>query len=735
MSACPPDRSEPGRHFATGDRVSVLLPVPPGKRWDYRVPDGIAPAVGDIVRVPFGGRQVIGVVWGAAGDDVDETRLRDILERFDSPALPDVTRAFIEWVAAYTVQPPGAVLRMTISVPAALSPSPPARALALADSAPDIVWTAARTKVRDLLLGGPPRPAAALARAADVGTAVVAGLLRAGALRVVDLPPAPPERPDPHQRGPVLTAAQTAAAAKLRAGVEAGFTVTLLDGVAGSGKTEVYFEAVAAALAAGRQVLVLLPEIALGAQWLGRFKRRFGAAPAQWHSEMTAAARRGTWRAVAEGTAGVVVGARSALMLPYPNLGLIVVDEEHDGAFKQEDGVTYNARDMAVVRGRLGGIPVVLVSATPSLETVINVQAGRYQTVHLPDRHFGAPPPRVDVVDLRADRPPRGSWLSPPLRAAIGTALADGGQAMLFLNRRGWAPLTICRACGHRLRCPDCTAWLVEHRLIGRLQCHHCGLSMAIPDACPACGAEGELVGCGPGVERVAEDVAGVFPDARLALATSDTLTGPRAAEDLVRRMEGHDIDIVIGTQIVAKGYHFPLLVLVGIVDADLGLAGGDLRASERTWQLLHQVAGRAGRAERPGRVILQTHMPEHPVIQSLAAHDRDGFLAAETASRRAAGMPPFGRLAALIVSGRDAAVVEAVARSLARAAPSGAGVRVLGPAPAPLALLRGRHRWRLLLIAGRDIQVSRLVATWIDAIDLPNAVRVQVDIDPYSFL
>ncbi len=735
MTACPPRGPESGQRFTSGDRVSVLLPVPPGKHWDYRVPEGFELVAGAVVRVPFGGRQAIGVVWGAANDDVDASRLRDILERFDSPALPAVTRAFIEWIAAYTVSPLGAVLRMTISVPEALSPAAPARALVLVDPEPEIAWTAARARVREVLRGGPPRPAGELARAAGVGPAVVAGLLRAEALRVVALRPKTPERPDPQRRGPTLTAAQAAAAARLEAGVEAGFGVILLDGVAGSGKTEVYFEAVAAALAAGRQVLVLLPEIALGAQWLGRFRQRFGADPAQWHSEMTARARRATWRAVAEGTAAVVVGARSALMLPYPNLGLIVVDEEHDGAFKQEDGVPYNARDMAVVRGRLGDIPVVLVSATPSLETVINVQTGRYQAAHLPDRHFGAPPPAVEVVDLRADRPPRGSWLSPPLRAAIGAALADGGQAMLFLNRRGWAPLTICRACGHRLRCPDCTAWLVEHRLIGRLQCHHCGLSMAIPKACPACGAEGELVGCGPGVERLAEEAAGLFPDARLALATSDTLTGPGAAADLVRRVEGHDIDIVIGTQIVAKGYHFPLLVLVGIVDADLGLAGGDLRASERTWQLLHQVAGRAGRAERPGRVVLQTHMPEHPVIKSLAAHDRDGFLAAEAADRRAAGMPPFGRLAAVIVSARDAVVGEAVARGLARAAPRVDGVRVLGPAPAPLALLRGRHRWRLLLIAGRDVPVSRLVAAWIDAVQVPNGVRVQVDIDPYSFL
>ena len=543
----------------------------------------------------------------------------------------------------------------------------------------------------------------------------------------------------------MLSPAQHAASAALRARLTKdgdtapGFSVTLLDGVTGSGKTETYFEAIATALGTGRQVLVLLPEIALSAQWLARFAARFGAQPTEWHSELTAAQRRITWRAIAEGRARVVVGARSALFLPYPELGLIIVDEEHEGAFKQEEGVIYHARDMAVVRAQMSEIPLLLVSATPSLETVVNVKMGRYAGLHLPDRHAGAKLPEVSIIDMRADPPPHGNWLSPVLLQALEMAFSQGEQAMLFLNRRGYAPLTLCRACGHRLHCPRCTAWLVEHRFRestrGRLQCHHCGFIIAVPGRCPACEEEDSLVACGPGVERLAEEASAHFPGIRLAIATSDNIRGPRAAAELVRGIEERDTDLLIGTQIVAKGYHFPLLTLVGVVDADLGLAGGDLRATERTYQLLHQVAGRAGREARPGRVLLQTYMPDNKVMLALASGERNRFLEAEAADREQTGMPPFGRLTALIVSGPDERTVERAAGALGRAAPNAEGIAVLGPAPAPLALLRGRHRQRLLLKARKDITVQPLVRCWLNAVRLPPKVRVQVDVDPYSFL
>jgi primosomal protein N' (replication factor Y) len=601
----------------------------------------------------------------------------------------------------------------------------------------DARLTPERRRVLAALAGGPPRPTGELAREAAVGTGVVKAMAAAGLLQPVELPPRPPfDTPDGTRRGPLLSPPQAEAAAALVAAVDGNaFGVHALGGVTGAGKTEVYFEAIAAALGHRRQVLVLLPEIALSAQWLERFAARFGVPPAQWHSDLTGVERRVAWRAVARGEARVVVGARSALFLPFPELGLVVVDEEHDAAYKQEDGVIYQARDMAVVRAQLTGIPIVLVSATPSLETVHNVESGRYKALHLPDRHGGAQLPRVAAIDLRLDRPPRQCWLAPTLRQAIGEVLTAEEQVLLFLNRRGYAPLTLCRACGHRMQCPQCTAWLVEHRLAGRLQCHHCGLQVPFPDTCPNCKAEGALAACGPGVERLAEEVAAVFPGARVALMTSDTMTGPLAAAELVRRIEARDTDLLIGTQMVAKGHHFPMLTLVGVVDADLGLHGGDMRAAERTYQLLHQVAGRAGRAERQGRVYLQTYDPTHPVIQALLSGDRDEFLRSEAADRRRAGMPPFGRLAALILSAPDAETADGSARAFARVAPRMDGVAVLGPAPAPLAILRGRHRRRFLMKCRREVAPQPLLRAWLGKVKLPAKVRLQVDVDPYSFL
>jgi primosomal protein N' (replication factor Y) len=728
-----------GGAIAAG-RVSVLLPLPLEGAYDYRVPRGMALEPGDLVVVPLARREVAGVVWGAAAGKVAPEKVKEVIARLDAPPFTAELCRFIDWVARYTLAPPGAVLRMAMSVPAALVPPKSQIGYRRAEASgeePEVRLTAARRRVLAVLAGGPPRPAPELAREAGVGPRVVRGLADAGVLEPVVMAPRTPfETPDWRRKGVDLSSSQVTAAAALCPKVrKGGFGVTLMDGVTGSGKTEVYFEAIAAALGKGGQVLVLVPEIALTAQWLDRFARRFGVRPAEWHSDLTPAYRRLTWRAVAEGRARVVVGARSALFLPFAGLGLIVVDEEHDSSFKQEEGVIYHARDMAVVRARLARIPITLVSAVPSLETVTNVEAGRYDRIHLPDRFGGAQLPEVQVIDMRQDRPERQCWLSPTLKAALQDTVAAGEQAMLFLNRRGYAPLTLCRACGHRFDCPNCTAWLVEHRLARRLECHHCGYLASMSSACPACGAEDTLAACGPGVERLAEEVTRAFPEVRFAIMASDTMTGPRAVAALVRRVETHALDLLIGTQIMAKGHHFPLLTLVGVVDADLGLAGGDLRAVERTYQLLHQVAGRAGRAERPGRVYVQTYMPEHRVMEALVSGEAGRFLEAEAAARRARRMPPFGRLAALIVSGADAQRVDAAARALGRAAPRGKGIEVLGPAPAPLSLLRGRHRRRLLLKAERRVNVQAVLGGWLGRVKAPAGVRVQVDVDPYSFL
>ncbi len=746
-------------------RVSVLLPLPLDRAYDYLVPPELALAPGDFVRVPLGSRELLGVVWETGRDsgEIPPERLKPVAALCEVPPLPGVQRRFIEWLADYSMVPWGAVLRMALSARDALEPAKAITAYRLAANGmevpglrPGMRMTPARRRVLSVLSEGPARPASELAQAAGVGPSVVKGLAKLGAIEAVALPPPPAfEAPDWRRSGVALSPAQSEAATALRASTRqaaadgegeddeadlAGFSVTLLDGVTGAGKTEVYLEAVAEALEAGRQVLVLLPEIALTAQWLDRFRFRFGAAPAQWHSDLSQRQRRTVWRAVAEGGAQVVVGARSALFLPYRDLGLIVVDEEHDQAFKQEDGVIYHARDMAIVRARLGRIPTVLVSATPSLETVTNVKTGRFVRLHLPERHGAARMPRVELVDLRADPPPRmpglgPAWLSGALRQALSETFEAGEQALLFLNRRGYAPLTLCRTCGHRLACHNCTAWLVAHRLAGRIQCHHCGHAARLPQACPECATEGSLAACGPGVERLLEEVTALFPDQRTRIVSSDTLTGPTAAAEFVRAMSEREIDLLIGTQVVAKGHHFPWLTLVGVVDGDLGLAGGDLRAAERTFQLLHQVAGRAGRAERPGRALVQTYDPEHPVMQAMATGDRDRFLETEAENRRAAGMPPFSRLAALILSCRDEGLLDRTCGALARAAPHGDQLEVLGPAPAPLAVLRRQHRRRFLLCAARSQAVQQVIAGWLGRVDLPAAVRLRIDIDPYSFL
>jgi primosomal protein N' (replication factor Y) len=712
--------------------VGVLVPLALFQPYDYLVPHEFQVSRGDFVTVPLGRRSVTGVVWGPAAGDVAPEKLKPITAPLAIAPLPAVTCDFVDWVAQYGMAPVGAVLRMAMSVPDALEPERALKAWAIGNIK-GIKITPTRQRVLDALQGQPPQPPTELARLAGVSPGVVADMGKLGLLRAVPFAQQRPYgQPQCDAAGPMLSPAQDQAArdlAELKPGV------TLIDGVTGSGKTEVYFEAIAAALRRGQQALVLVPEIALTPQWLTRFEARFAALPAQWHSELTGLERRLTWRGVLDGSARVVVGARSALFLPYRDLGLIIVDEEHESAFKQEDGVIYQARDMAVVRGHLAKIPVVLASATPSLETMVNVDSGRYRAVHLPDRHGGATMPAIELVDLRLDKPARQSWISPTLKAALDRTLAAGEQGLLFLNRRGYAPLTLCRTCGHRLQCPRCTAWLVEHRFHQKLMCHHCGFEQAMPDACPACLSEGSFAACGPGVERLAEEAAALFPDARRLVLTSDTVTGPAKAEALMKMVAEREVDLVIGTQIIAKGHNFPHLTLVGVVDADLGLHGGDLRAAERTYQLMSQVAGRAGRGQKPGRVYLQTYDPDRAVMQALKSGDREAFMAAEAEDRRESGMPPFGRLAALILSGRDESAVTAKSRDLARSAPHRDGVTVLGPAPAPLALLRGRHRVRFLLKTRRDISPQAVLRQWLRGHKFPGDLRLQIDIDPYSFM
>ncbi len=719
--------------------VDVLVPVALDRAYSYRVPEGMEIAAGDIVGVPLGAREVQGVVWAenAAPDPRLHNRLKDIVEKLDGPPLQEELRGFVDWVADYTLGARGMVLRMCLRRGDQLGAERVRIGVRLAGPPPQRM-TAARARVLSLLADGLLRSKREAAEEAGVSAGVIDALIDEGTLEAQPMPVEPIARPpDPAHCVPELSDAQRAAADALRASVTVGgFSVTLLDGVTGSGKTEVYFEAVAENTRAGKQALILMPEIALTAQFLDRFVERFGVRPAEWHSEVSPRRRARTWAGVATGDVSVVVGARSALFLPFADLGLIVVDEEHDAAYKQEDGVHYHARDMAVVRARINKIPIVLSSATPSVETEVNARRGRYHRLALPERFGGQHLPAIEVIDMTREGPPRGRYIAPRLAEAVKLALERKEQALLFLNRRGYAPLTLCRACGHRFACPNCDAWLVEHRFRQRLVCHHCGYSVATPKACPQCAATDAIVACGPGVERLEEEVAALFPDARVLVLSSDLVASiERMREELKEITEGR-IDIVIGTQLVAKGHHFPMLNLVGIVDADLGLANGDPRAAERTFQLLHQVAGRAGREAGRGVGFLQTHQPEHPVMRALVSQDRAAFYAAEIAARERQGYPPFGRLAGLVVSGGDRASSEVFARKLAASAPHIDEVRILGPAEAPLSVVRGRHRFRLLVKSSRAFDLSAYLRQWLAAAPKPKGkISLEVDVDPQSFL
>jgi len=715
--------------------ASVLLPMPLPEAFDYAEPEGLELAIGDQVAAPLGPRLLRGVVVGLREGAGGNRPLKPVDRRLDEPPLPANTLEFVQWAARYSVDAPG--LPLAIALRGARAPKPrPVRVASLTAAQPARV-TPARARVMEAATGQALTPAE-LARAAGVSAGVVKGLIDEGVLEIREVvADARWPEPDLTQPGPTLNASQAAAAAQLNQLIDQrGFQVGLLDGVTGSGKTEVYLEAAAHALAADStaQVLILLPEIALTQAVIGRVAARFGAAPGEWHSDVAPPARRRVWEAVAAGSCRIVVGARSALFLPFANLKLVVVDEEHDGSFKQEEGFIYHARDLAVARGKIEQAAVVLASATPSLETLRNAETGRYRWLRLSARHGTAQLPTIDLVNLRETPPPSNTWLSPPLVAAMRETLERGEQTLLFLNRRGYAPLVLCRACGERLCAPDTESWLVEHRYSGRLVCHLTGFSMPKPDRCPHCGAKDSLVSIGPGVERVEEEARSIFPEARIAVFSSDTVFDAREARRLVEAMAQGEIDILVATQAAAKGHNFPKLTLVGVVDADLGLRGGDLRAAERTFQLLAQATGRAGRRDRPGRALLQTYAPEHPVMQALKAQDRDAFVAAEMEERQLAGLPPFGRLAAVIASGPDAAQLEDFTREMARVAPNAEGVDVFGPADAPLGLVRGRRRRRFLVRADRGVDLSAYMAAWRARVRPPSAIRLSIDIDPYSF-
>ncbi|MHA7868395.1 MAG: primosomal protein N' [Salipiger thiooxidans] len=724
--------------YDEGTLVAVLTTQPLDRALDYKAPEGGC-WQGAYVEVPLGPRKVLGVVWGPGQGDFDYARVRSVIRVLDAAPMRDELRSFLERAGDYTLTPLPAMLRLATRAPG-LGDAPSMRKIyRLGDSEPERM-TDARRRVLEVLsdIGGLALTQGELAETAGVTPSVIKGLAKMGAVREEEAPRDTPfPRLDPDYGGKALADDQAVAAQDLRAGVASGrYGTVLLKGVTGSGKTEVYLEAVAECLAQGRQALVLLPEIALTAEFLTRVEARFGARPAEWHSGVTVTERRRVWKQIAAGGAQLVVGARSALFLPYRDLGLVVVDEEHDTSYKQDEGVFYNARDMAVLRASICAAQVVLASATPSLESWANADAGKYRRLDLTSRFGDSVLPEMRTIDMRAETLPSNRWVSPSLQSEVLARLQKGEQAMLFLNRRGYAPVTICRACGHQIGCPHCDARMVEHRFLQRLVCHQCGETIAKPETCPSCEAEDKLAAVGPGVERLAEEAAELFPQARLAVLSSDLFGSARALKEEIEKIAQGGADIVIGTQLVAKGHNFPLLTLVGVIDADLGLQGSDLRAAERTFQLMRQVAGRAGRAEKPGVALLQTYQPEHPVIRAILSGDEEGFWQAEADERRAAGMPPYGRLAGVILSSTEVQEVFDLGNAMARqdAPLRRIGAQVYGPAPAPIARVRGRHRVRLLVKAPKGVALQPALAEWAAQFRLRGELRMAIDIDPQSF-
>jgi primosomal protein N' (replication factor Y) len=725
-------------HFHEGDLISVLTAQPIDRALDYKAPEGGC-LTGAFVEAPLGPRKVLGIVWGRGEGGYDIAKVRSVIRVLDAVPMRSEMREFLVRAGAYTLTPMSAMVRLATRSPG-LGDPPSMRTIYRRGTGEPDRWTDARRRVVETLdsYGNLAFTLRELAEMAGVSASVVKGLVKQGVVaeeaspRDVAYP-----RLDPGESPYELTTEQSVAAETLKSGVAArNYGTTLLKGVTGSGKTEVYLEAVGACLAAGRQALVLLPEIALTAEFLTRVDARFGAKPAEWHSGVTMTERRRAWRMVGEGGAQLVVGARSALFLPFRDLGLIVVDEEHDTSYKQEDGVLYNARDMAVLRASINGAQVVLASATPSLESWANAEAGKYKRVTLTARFGAASMPQMHAIDMRDEGLPADRWISQTLVNEVKKRTEVGEQSLLFLNRRGYAPVTICRACGHQIGCDHCDARMVEHRFLKRLVCHQCGESKPMPDACPSCKVEGRMAPVGPGVERLAEEVEALFPEAQTSVLSSDVFGSARALKaEIVRIAEG-DADIIIGTQIVAKGHNFPNLTLVGVIDADLGLQGSDLRAAERTFQLMRQVAGRAGRAEKPGVALMQTYQPAHPVIGAILSGDEEEFWKAEAAERRAAGVPPYGRMAGIVLSSPNVQEAFDIGRLLAsrREPLLRIGAQVFGPAAAPIARIRGRHRVRLLVKADKAAPLQEALAAWVGQIKMPNSLRLSIDIDPQTF-
>lgn len=734
--------------FKSGDIVKVLIPNVINTGYDYRLTADAS--LGTFVRVLVMNRPYIGVVYGIGDSGLPENKIRNVSEVFSS-GLSVNDLQWIKRMSDWTLMAPGAVLRLIVNVPDAFS-KPKLEQLYVLKKDDKIRMTDARQAVFDAFASNDndAMSASDVQNIARVSSAVVKTMIKNGTLVPCDYRV---KKSDEfifqyQDTGSVqLNAEQAFAAEEIGKSIEkGGFSAFLLDGITGSGKTQVYFDSAWRAYKEGKSVLLMMPEIALTAQFMARYQKRFGAPPVVWHSNLTAARRREIWRGVLNGDIRMVVGTRSALFLPWQNLGLIVVDEEHDSSYKQEDMGIYHARDMAVLRAKIAGFPIVLASATPSAETLQNVSDGKYSLLRLTSRFGGASLPKIETIDVRQSKPEsyvvksdnkedvqQNGALSHDLCRAISETLEIGQQVMLFINRRGFAPIVQCKKCGWVATCPDCSVGMTYHKRLNKLLCHMCGRTAPLPDKCPECGDTVSMRGVG--LEKIQEEVNIKFPKAKTALVSSDTMLSRQALERLVDKMESGEIDVVIGTQILAKGHHFPNLTLVGVVEADAGLYGTDFRAAEHTFQQLFQVAGRAGRGEFPGRVLLQTYQPDNPVLKAICAGNRDEFMAGDMASRKSAKMPPFGQLIAVIVEAQKESVLNKFCKELADCAPSANGAKIMGPIAAQVYQIRNWYRMRFLITGDVKSNLQSLAKYWLSKVKVPANVRVKVDVGPQNFM
>ncbi len=714
--------------------MPVIVPYKVKEPFQYTVPEKMKLSPGDIVSVPLGKKIVKGVIWNRASiKKISQKKLKMIIKKIDCPPISHDLLYLIDWISRYTLSPLGLVLKLVM---------PPTdtkdkfKEVYFIIKNPEGKITSGRFKVLEFLENYPNSTSKEIINATGVSAGIIRGLVKKELIlhkTVIDKE----EFTANHfnEKKSTLTKEQLSISKKLILKFQSNnFSVTLIDGVTGSGKTEVYFEIISEALRKNFQCLIMLPEISLTQQWLEKFTIRFGQKPIIWHSSVSKSERSNSWKKIQSGQASVVVGARSSLFLPFKKLGLVIIDEEHDTSYKQQDNVIYNARDMAIVRSKLLNIPLILVSATPSLETIFNVKQKKYDMLNLKQRFGSAKLPQISIIDLNSEKISASSWLSKPLINEIDSCLKRNLQSLLFLNRRGYAPLTLCRKCGHRSKCNNCSSWLVAHQTISKLLCHHCGYSIPLKSNCDKCESENSLVLVGPGIERISEEVAKIFPNAKQEVLSSDNLSNPKESAKLFEKIKNNNVDIIIGTQVISKGHHFPNLALVGVVDGDIGLVGGDLRANEKTFQLLFQVSGRAGRESEEGRALIQTYYPDYPVMQSIKKGLRDDFIEYELNSRRRNTMPPYGKLASIIISSEVELEAKKCAQKLSFIAPKSREISVFGPSPAPLKLLRGQFRYRLLIKAKKNTNIQKYITNWISAYPKTSNIKIQIDIDPYSF-